>query len=180
VAGRLHETLVDGFWPVGVNGNEVWGSIEAKVQALIGQKLSIAVYDETNADLTGLRNVVDNYADSGQARQVDHVLGPARRHARLERLPLRRRLAGGLRRQPGNHRARPGPPPDRAAADRPRGLRPDQVHGASRRTEVVPTRDVTVWQTPSRLRTVRRVDESERSRMPTGLRRPGWRMGGLR
>ncbi len=66
-AGELLSALVDIFWPSGPNDNEIWDSIEARVEALVNQKIQESVYNQTEADLEGLQNVLQNYADAAKS-----------------------------------------------------------------------------------------------------------------
>jgi hypothetical protein len=65
-AGEFLSALVDIFWPTGPNSNEVWDSIESRVESLVNEKIDTSVYNQTDADLTGLQAVMKNYADSAK------------------------------------------------------------------------------------------------------------------
>lgn len=65
-AGEFLSLLVEIFWPSGTNANEIWDSIESRVEALVNEKIDTSVYNQTDADLTGLQNVLHNYADSAK------------------------------------------------------------------------------------------------------------------
>ena len=65
-AGAFLSLLVEIFWPGGDNPNSVWESIESRVETLVNQKIDASVYSQTEADLTGLQNVLANYAGSAK------------------------------------------------------------------------------------------------------------------
>ena len=52
--------------PSGPDDNEVWDSIESRVEALVNEKIPESVYNQTQADLEGLQNVLQEYADSAK------------------------------------------------------------------------------------------------------------------
>jgi hypothetical protein len=62
-AGEVLGLLVEIFWPTGTSSNEVWDSIESRVEALVDEKIDTTVYKQTTDDLTGLGNVLKDYAD---------------------------------------------------------------------------------------------------------------------
>lgn len=64
--GGLLGGLVDILWPTGTSDNVIWNSMEAKVEALVNQKIADSVYNQTQADLEGLENVSKNYRDSAK------------------------------------------------------------------------------------------------------------------
>lgn len=58
-AGVVLSSLAAIFWPV--SGEDVWGQIRARVEALINQRIAETVYQQVSEDLTGLRNVINDY-----------------------------------------------------------------------------------------------------------------------
>jgi hypothetical protein len=59
VVGVLLSALVDIFWP---NPEvDIWAQIEAKVEALINQKIAERVWQQVSESLAGLQNVLDDY-----------------------------------------------------------------------------------------------------------------------
>lgn len=58
-AGFLISALVDILWP---NGDGVWEQIEAKVEALINQKIADHVFEDVKDALEGLHAVLEEYA----------------------------------------------------------------------------------------------------------------------
>jgi delta endotoxin, N-terminal domain len=62
--GALLEALVEIFWPE--SENDVWDQIEQKVEALVQRDLSDSVYRETQSDLTGLMNVLNDYTENAK------------------------------------------------------------------------------------------------------------------
>ncbi len=63
-AGELLSLLVEIFWPSESHDNEIWDSMESRVEALVNQKIQESVYSQTEADLQGLQSVLQEYADS--------------------------------------------------------------------------------------------------------------------
>lgn len=59
VVGVLLSALVDIFWP---NPQvDIWAEIEAKVEALVNQKIAERVWQQVSESLAGLQNVLDDY-----------------------------------------------------------------------------------------------------------------------
>lgn len=59
VVGVLLSALVDIFWP---NPEvDIWAQIEAKVEALVNQKIAERVWQQVSESLAGLQNVLDDY-----------------------------------------------------------------------------------------------------------------------
>jgi delta endotoxin, N-terminal domain len=63
--GGLLEGLLEIFWPE--PENDVWDQIEQQVEALVQRDLSDSVYRQTQADLTGLMNVLNDYTEYARA-----------------------------------------------------------------------------------------------------------------
>ncbi|MES1973210.1 MAG: insecticidal delta-endotoxin Cry8Ea1 family protein [Pseudomonadota bacterium] len=61
--------MVEIFWPS--SKQDVWGEIEAQVEALVDQKISALVWQQTIDTLTGLRNVLDDYIYAATHYQDD-------------------------------------------------------------------------------------------------------------
>ncbi|MET1004290.1 MAG: insecticidal delta-endotoxin Cry8Ea1 family protein [Propionibacteriaceae bacterium] len=62
--GELLSGLVDIFWPA--SKEDVWGEIRDQVEALINQKLSDLVAQETASDLAGLDKVLKVYVENAK------------------------------------------------------------------------------------------------------------------
>lgn len=89
VAGKLLSGLVGIFWPDSDKSNQIWDQIEQRVEALVRQELSDTVYRQTQADLTGLVNVLDDYTavaapgHSGQVTSENWHAAQAQFHAAI-------------------------------------------------------------------------------------------------
>jgi len=66
VAGKVLGPLVEILWPGSDPTNQVWENIEARVEALIDEKIDAEVFARAQADLTGLQAVLARY--TGNAR----------------------------------------------------------------------------------------------------------------
>ena len=90
--GPLLGALVSIFWP---QSGDVWGEIEARVEALIQQQLSQLVQSEVTASLQGLNNNLN-------VRRLRWKMRPTSWRGRP---PLRQRLPGRPGRKPGSRRS---------------------------------------------------------------------------
>jgi hypothetical protein len=89
--GFLLSGLVDIFWPDGQN--DVWNSIESRVEALINQKLSDYVYAQTQSALTGLKNALElynEYARPGHTGQETAAHWAATETVFVDQIPILR------------------------------------------------------------------------------------------
>jgi hypothetical protein len=64
--GELLSLLVDIFWPSGSHDSEIWDSMEARVEALVNEKIQESVYAQAQADLEGLQKVLQDYAQAAK------------------------------------------------------------------------------------------------------------------
>jgi delta endotoxin, N-terminal domain len=70
-AGALLEALVEIFWPE--SENDVWDQIEQRVEELVQRDLSDSVFRQTQSDLTGLMNVLNDYTENAKAGHTAEV-----------------------------------------------------------------------------------------------------------
>jgi delta endotoxin, N-terminal domain len=64
--GELLSLLVEIFWPSGASDSQIWDSMEARVEALVNQKIQESVYEQAQADLEGLQKVLQDYAQAAK------------------------------------------------------------------------------------------------------------------
>lgn len=69
--GDLLGGLVDLFWPP--DAADIWGQIQARVEALIDQKLADQIQKDVNATLIGLRAAIKDYKTNVKGRHSDAV-----------------------------------------------------------------------------------------------------------
>lgn len=82
--GVLLEGLIEIFWPESDKSNEVWDQIERRVEALVQRDLSDSVYRQTQSDLTGLVNVLNDYTERAQPGHTGRVTSEAWHAAQAE------------------------------------------------------------------------------------------------
>ena len=71
VLGDFLGGLAEIFWPT--SADDIWGEIQARVEALINQKLADQVKKDVNATLIGLKSVIQDYTTNVKGRSIDAV-----------------------------------------------------------------------------------------------------------
>jgi hypothetical protein len=68
-AGSILSTLTSIFWPA--SGEDIWGAIRSRVEALINQRIADRVRQQVSEDLRGLKNIIDDYTTATTDSQAN-------------------------------------------------------------------------------------------------------------